>query len=366
MVSIKIFASDEGFGHIVRQKAIIDELTKLSDVDIVFQTWKHFGAAKKFVGAKVRYNQQFNNIMTVKRKDGSLDIEKTYEWFMKKYPENSSKMIKEELGKMDYDFVISDFVPEAFQISKSTGIPNCGVGHFTWDWFFSKLYPWDKTLANTLNTYVKNMDEIYFPPLTPNENLEKFEDRAKLVPFVISKDYLGKKTKSRRKFTVSVSDSGTGALYHVIQKNLPVFKRMTEFHFILPPGFKAKAKNITVVSKTEDMPKLIPKSDLVVSRAGFNTITMCIVARVPLLLVEETGSPEVEENLRKVYDLGLCGEMSPIDYARNFDAVLRRFLSEDYDSVLRAMKNYRFKTNGAEVIAKSILKRIKNRDKTES
>lgn len=359
MISIKIFASDEGFGHIVRQKAIIDELVKLSDADIVFQTWRHFGAAKKFIGNKARYNQQFNNIMTVKKKDGSLDIEKTYEWFMKKYPENSRKMIERESINFEHDFVISDFVPEAFRISRNARIPNCGVGHFTWDWFFSKLYPWDKTLTNTLDKYMENMDEIYFPPLTPDENLKKFKSRAKVVPFIISKDYLGKKTKPRKKFTVLISDSGTGALYHIIKKNLPVFKRMPEFHFLVPPGFKVKAKNITVIPKTEAMPKLIPKSDLVVARAGFNTITMCIVSQVPLLLVEETGSPEVEENLRKVRELGLCGEMSPPQYSKDFKRTLMSFLEKEYDFVLGAMKNYKFKTNGAEIIAKSILKRIK-------
>jgi FMN-dependent NADH-azoreductase len=86
---------------------------------------------------------------------------------------------------------------------------------------------------------------------------------------------------------------------------------------------------------------------------------MCIVSQVPLLLVEETGSPEVEENLRKARDLGICGEMSTSMYSRNFKNTLKKFLKEDYDSVLRALKNYKFKTNGAEIIAEGILKRIK-------
>ncbi|MCK4405706.1 MAG: hypothetical protein KAV43_04295 [Hadesarchaea archaeon] len=359
MVSIKIFVSDEGFGHIVRQKAIIGELIKHDDVDIVLQTQKHFEAAQNFIGGGISYNLQFNNIMTIKKEDGSLDMDKTYE-FIKNYPENSKELIEKELDSFNYDFVISDFVPEAFHVSKSLGISNCGAAHFTWDWFFSKLYPSDKALINTLNKYVECVDEIYFPPLTPDENLDKFKDRAKVVPFIISEDYLGQKTKEpAEKLRILISDSGTGALYHIIKKNLPVFKSMTDFHFFLPPMFKVEADNITIISRTEDVPKLIPQLDLVVARAGFNTITMCIIARVPLLLVEEKGSPEVEENLRKVSELGLCGELPPEKYSNNFKSELEEFLKKDFDTVKKNMQNYKFKTNGAEIIAKEILKRIK-------
>ncbi len=358
MTRIKIYASDEGFGHIVRQKAIIDELIKFSDVDVVFQTWKHFEAAKNFIGNKVKYQQQFNNIITVKKKDGSLDIKKTYEFFMRKYPENSRKMIESESIKSDYDFIISDFVPEAFKIAKNTGVQNCGVCHFTWNWFFSKLYPKDKNLINALNEYIEEMERVYFPPLTPKENLEELKQKAKVVPFIISKDYIDKKKVPNKKFTILISDSGTGALHHIIKNNLKVFKKMPNYHFLIPKGFDISGENVTVIPKIEEVPKLVPKSDLVVGRAGFNTITMCIVARVPLLLAEETGSPEVEENLRNVHELGLCGKMSLSDYNRAFKMTLTNFLNKDYDRVLGNLKKYKFKTNGAEIIAKSIIKRI--------
>lgn len=360
MVSIKIFVSDEGFGHIVRQKAVINELCKImTDVKIVFQTEKHLEEAKRFIGDKAEYSKQFHNIMTIKNEDGSLNIEKTYE-FMKNYPITSKKLVEKELKEFNYDFVISDFVPEAFLITKKLAIKNCGVAHFTWDWFFSRLYPNDKNLLETFSDYLEGVDEIFFPPLTPDENLERFSDKAKRIPFIVRKDIERKRLNENGKFKVLIIDSGTGALSHIIRKNLQVLTKMEDISFYLSPLFETQGDNIHLIPKFEDVPKFISQSDLIVARAGFNTATEAIVSRVPMLLVEEKNNPEIEENIRKINELGLCGKLTLEMFANDFKNSLEKFIKEDYNIVKKKLDKFKIKTNGAEIVAKEVKKRIES------
>ena len=65
-LKIKFYLSDDGFGHIVRQEAIIKELFKLrNDIDIVVQTESKIDVVKEKFGDSLRYIEKFNNIKTV-------------------------------------------------------------------------------------------------------------------------------------------------------------------------------------------------------------------------------------------------------------------------------------------------------------
>jgi UDP-N-acetylglucosamine:LPS N-acetylglucosamine transferase len=96
--------------------------------------------------------------------------------------------------------------------------------------------------------------------------------------------------------------------------------------------------------------------DLVISRAGFNTISQCIVHRVPMVLVDEDGNPEIHENLNKVSALGLCVPLTIADYQRRLNDVLRHVFAREYGRILANIRQ--FKADGAERVARDILKRL--------
>src|SRR3970040_281315 len=108
---LKVYVSDEGFGHISRQRAILDELLKQRRLDVVLQTKQNLTYAKRILSDKIRYIRRFNNIITVK-KNGGLDKEATLRR-ISRYPYLSKRFIQREKKSFDYDFVISDLVPEA-------------------------------------------------------------------------------------------------------------------------------------------------------------------------------------------------------------------------------------------------------------
>ena len=129
-----IFISDEGYGHLVRQRAIIAELIKKKISVKVVGSHKIIILKEKF-GNSIEYIISDNLIKTVKDQNGSLNIKLTKKkfqlWFNKQslWIKNNIKYAK------NCDFIISDFMPSAFELSKILRIPSFGVCHFTWDWF---------------------------------------------------------------------------------------------------------------------------------------------------------------------------------------------------------------------------------------
>ncbi|HWQ95846.1 MAG TPA: glycosyltransferase, partial [Candidatus Methylomirabilis sp.] len=218
-----------------------------------------------------------------------------------------------------------------------------GVCHFTWDWTFDKIFG-QKKFVKLLEAATHEAEAIFFPPFTPDEIIEKYNGIAVRVPFVVYPFSKIDMELPNDKINVLVLDSGTRILSEIIEKNTENFKKLNTYNFIR-------------VNDSNKVHNLIPYADLVISRAGFNTISDCINAKTPMLLIEEKGNPEIEHNLSRVSELGLCGRMSVNDYAKNFVTAFERFIRDDYQEVLDTTKNHNFKSNGAEKIVKEIMRR---------
>ena len=146
-----IFISDEGFGHIVRQRAIISELLK-KKIDVTVITSTKIIVLKEKFGNSISYKENHHSLKTVKNKDGSLNIKLTKKQFENWY-KNTNKWIKDNSKDLKkFDFFISDLMPEAFELGKILKKPCFGVCHFTWDWFFEDVCKVNKkkTIFNLL------------------------------------------------------------------------------------------------------------------------------------------------------------------------------------------------------------------------
>jgi hypothetical protein len=123
MLKYKIYLSDEGYGHIVRQKAILDKLVKYSSSTINFtlQTQNHLKVAKEIFG-KGKYVNKYNNISWQKQENGSPDLKKI-KFDFENYESKSKDFIVESKDLEEFDFLVSDFVYEAFQLGSNYNIP---------------------------------------------------------------------------------------------------------------------------------------------------------------------------------------------------------------------------------------------------
>ena len=84
-----IFISDEGFGHIVRQRAIISELLK-KKVSVTVVTSTKIIVLKEKFGNSIRYIEKQHLLKTIKNKDGSLNIKLTKKQFGNWYKNTNS------------------------------------------------------------------------------------------------------------------------------------------------------------------------------------------------------------------------------------------------------------------------------------
>lgn len=341
-MNVKVYASDEGFGHIVRQRAIIDELLKLDHIGITLQTKNNLGVAREFFKDRVQYQERFNNLITVKSA-GMLDVRATHELMQTHFTRFMKTMIDEVQEMHRYDMVISDLVPEAIAAAKISGKKAFAVCHHTWDWIFEKI-PALVKYVHLLEATTMEADAIFFPPLTPDETIEKYAKIAVKVPFIVYPFGPNDIPLDHSRPNVLVLDSGTKVLAELIEKNKAGFARLTDYHFI----------TIRDVNKVHN---LIPHVDLVISRGGFNTITDCIAAKTPMLLIDEPDNPEIAHNLSRVSELGLCSTMKLNEYANNFPATFLEFMQTQYEEVKHSIQNHHFKSNGAQKIAEEVMRR---------
>ena len=105
----KVYLSDEGFGHIVRQRAIVEVLReKMPSIELTLQTQTHIEAAGTYIpGASLI--RRFNNIHWDKQPNGSPDLTKISQRY-ENYIEQSHLYVESECEEFDYDAILSDFV----------------------------------------------------------------------------------------------------------------------------------------------------------------------------------------------------------------------------------------------------------------
>jgi hypothetical protein len=371
----KIYLSDEGFGPLIREKEIIKSLnTKDKNLTPVIQTERHFNDINWIIGKDIKKIKKNNLIEWSKNLDGSPNL-KNIEKFFLNYQKNSKKFFKEETKDKNLKFIISDFSPDAFNIAKKLNIPSYGVAHFSWDWFFSKLY-----FKNNHNTHIRNSvlsfwekaihnaTKIFCPPFTPIEVLEKYEKKIIQTPFVVKKILKNNRyetdiianmiRKIDRKYKVLIIDSGSKVLFYELKKILKeTSKVIDDYQFFVPQAFeKLKSDNISILPNNSIFSDYIPYVDVVIGRAGFNTISECMYHKTPIILISENGNPETKENIFNlvVNNLGHYYNIKE-DKLHKF---LPKYFSQTHSFYKEILLNKKFKFNGAEFIANNIIKSL--------
>ena len=356
----KVYATDEGFGPLVRQSAVIEELQRLDPgLEIVFQTHTHLDAARGLL-SNVEFIDRFNNITWHKQADGSPDVAAIRAAYVD-YEARSDALIELESREFAYDFVISDFVCEAFEVARRHDVPAFGIAHFTWDWFFSKLFPVPLSTAvlDRLHDFSARANSLYFPPFTPREILGRYHALAKQVPLVVRTHEAPLTPRMRSgRMKVLVIDSGSRLLREHMLRALRNCGELPDFHFFLPAGLEIDAPNVSAIPAGDLYIDHIPHMDLVIARAGFNTISECIAFRKPMLLVGEAMNPEMNENMINIKNEGLGSFVALERFTRSFNTLLPNFIEHEFRALQHAMDHHEIPTDGARIIAEDILDRI--------
>jgi uncharacterized protein (TIGR00661 family) len=360
MFRTKIFVADEGFGPIIRQSAIIEELRKLlPGLEVTLQLDRHFQEAKHIIPG-ITHKKKFNNIIWHKTADGTPDFAAISEYYAD-YNKRAEEYIKSEHPLREYDFVISDFVHEVFELAAINNIPSFGVAHFTWDWFFSKMYPvpLPQEVLKKMMDRASLADILFFPPFAPKEIIRHHRKKAVEVPLIVRKQKINQVRNTGDKPKIMLIDSGSGINRLAMETIASKLPELDCYHFFLSEVFNVQADNVTLIPKNDLLVDYIENMDLVVGRAGFNTISECIAYRTPMLLFGESMNAEIRENIFSIKEEGL-GSFTSLDaLKRSPEKVLSDFFEGEYPILKRNMSQHEIRTDGAKVVAETIANKIK-------
>ncbi len=356
----KLYITDEGFGPLVRQSAVFKELSFLiPSLEVLIQTERHFNDAKR-IFPNVTYQEKFNNILWHKTENGTPDTEKIKAYYAQ-YNDLSKVFVEQETESLNHiDFIVSDFVYEAFEVAKIKKIPSFGIAHFTWDWFFSQFYPpvINHDVIYSMMKQAKMADILFFPPYTPKEIIEFYGSKVKQVPLIVRHHEPIQKKLNQNKKHVLLIDSGSGVNKTAMETIANQLHLYNNYQFYLPEKLNILAENVTLIPESELLLDYISSMDLVVGRAGFNTISECIACRTPMLLFGETLNPEMRENKFFVKEDGLGSFTSLEKLVENTEKVLDDFFEGEYDIIKRNMMTHNYRIDGAKVIAEIIAEMV--------
>ena len=361
---ILIFISDEGFGHTVRQRSLIKAILnniKYSEVEVV--TSKKILLLKETFGNKIKYHYKHNLIETIKKKDGSIDKIKTkkmfYHWFKSK-----KKWIIDMCKKYpNSDLIISDSVPQAFELARKTNAKSINISHFTWNWFYRKHFSQSKNdpILKELDFLYNFADRYFILPITPLEIINKYKSKIHKINFIIS-DFEKKNMNLKKNKNCIIMDNGTNLLSNLIKETIPHLKNIKNVNFYVNiKSYNKKiqkiissTKNITPVNGLKKIHHTIPIADFVIARGGFNTITETLILKKPAIFFNETDNEETSFNIKMLRKMGVISIINKSEWGYKIIKKVNNFIKIDMPKIEKKIFDYNFKSTGATESIKEI------------
>ncbi len=367
---IGLFISDEGYGHSARQKTIIREFFKYNPkIQFTIFNGKRLLFLKEYFGSKLDYIYYPSTLHTVKKKNGELDLKGTkrvlVNWKNKSNLAIKNLLLKKE--KLNFDIIISDLVPEAFNLAKILDVKSYGIARFSWDWFFFRTELKKLKETNMIKKCLLQSKNIFFSTFVKKKILSNEYLKFKEINLIFNRNIFKEGTseffKSSNKYKCLIMDNGTKTNSHLIQKTIKYLKNMQNIDFYISVDnfseklkiYIAEQKNLIPIQGLKNMHRLIAYVDFLVARGGFNTITEILIFKKPALLIDEKNNPEIKENLSQMIKLDYCSIMKQSSFKFNFQKKLNYFIRNDMIRIEKNLKSKKIKSNGASQIVKDII-----------
>ena len=304
--NILFFLSYEAYAHVIRQRAVIEELLKFKkDLKITIITNTRLRELKKFFLNRVKY-LNLHNLIETKKDKGTLDLKGTKKIFQNWYKKEElwTKTIVKKFKKVD--LIISDSVPQAFKLKKFYKCLAVNISHFSWDWYYSIHYKKDDKILKKLKKYYGFVDKFFNLPYSP-PSLSIKKSKKKYINFITYGNFKSKKL-NHSKINCLIMDNGTKSLSSSIENILPKIMINKKINFFIGTDSLSKkskkiiikSSNMTSISGLKNMHSYISSVDFIIARGGYNTLTECLILKKPSLLMYETNNKEIFYNISQL------------------------------------------------------------------
>lgn len=285
-MKIAFFLSDHGYGHVMRNVAVIEEVSKDHEV-IVVTGERQAELAKQYLANAVTYIPMHTDTgLVVQSGSLKLDHEATINKIaedLKNWPEQIA--FAKSLGA---DRFVVDIVPWALIAAKELGIPSYLMASFTWMEQYEGFVP--KQYLDEYAKAFRKADQVLYYDLV-NEPTRKLLGNGTDVGFV-ARPFHEKEVESIRKehkqkiVYLSLGGSNSGLDYDIDVSKLP-------YDFITTSALHLTGDNVTYipsdVSNTQDYVKA---ADFCIAKAGWTTVSEMMLSGNPFAVLERPDTPE--------------------------------------------------------------------------
>ncbi|KYC49921.1 MAG: hypothetical protein APG12_01170 [Candidatus Methanofastidiosum methylothiophilum] len=285
---ICFYISDHGYGHATRDIAIIRHLRSTTDIDITVKTNRPYNLVRDSL-PNVKLIDCINDKgVVLENLKPKVDRNKTLALF-EMWCENWESYTKKETifcKENNIDLIISDIAPQPFLVANELGIPSIAISNFTWHSVFSYIY------GN--NTITKRLEDAYkcatLACVLPfSEPMKVFNKRVPVslvsrnidVPRYELRKSLGIGNNEKLIYAglgKSMDESILSNLFGIEEKNIKL---------LLPSGVKINSeRNIGIPLDYTETQNYLGACDLIVSKAGYSTVSEAVKAKVPIFIFQ--------------------------------------------------------------------------------
>lgn len=333
MKVIAYYISDYGYGHASRSIAIIRELLRDSDIQIIVcHSFAISFMKNSILSSRVTF-REINTDIGYFLKSGSIypDKKLLLEEYLKFINEwDISLLVEEEFLKSNHvDLVISDISPLPFEPARSLGIPSVGLSNFTWYTAYRGLI--DESVLTPLKEVYGKM--TYFFSLAGSNETCGFD--SKEYGFFSRKVDLSEVNRIRNQVDKSHEKKivflGLGMKIDQATLDLLPIWDSPDIEFVVSANVPVIRENVQQIPPDYvETQNYIASSDLIITKAGWGMVGEALNNNVPLLILER---PSMTEDQSTINYLGKYNACEVIDW-NEF-----KNLQIDYSYIDRLNKN---------------------------
>jgi len=311
MINICFYVSDYGYGHAARDIAIIRRISNTwRDAKIYVKTDYPFKFVRQSLPQKnVEVIKTKNDIGVVFKKNSTVVDKESTKEMLDGWVSSWDDYIQRErefCKVHGIDLILSDITPQPFIVADELGLPSIGISNFTWYYIFFNLFGRTEATERIKKAYRCAEMALVLPF---NEEMDVFKKRKEIS--LVSREITADRRTLRRMHGISDDDL---LVYVGVGKSFnPLFLNDLKVNSgvkLLVSSDVELASTIKIPSSETETQNYIAICDLVVSKAGYSTVSEAIRAKVPMLLFKREGYREDELIVNGVEKLGI-GRESP-------------------------------------------------------
>jgi hypothetical protein len=294
------FVTPHGFGHAARASAIMASITQNNPgvhFELFTQVPEWFFAAS--CPGSYTYHDCVSDVGLAQKTPLTEDLDLTIQRLAALLPFRPQTLaaLKEEIQGSDCRLVLCDIAPLGIAVAKAAAIPSVLVENFTWDWIY-KGYVAEEPRFQAPIEYLRNIfsGADYHIQTAP---VCRPSPTSHLTTNPVGRKRRAPAGEIRQQLGISPGDKVVLISMGGIEGHYPFVQKLADFpgiHFIIPGGGEAVRieQNLVFLPHHSNFyhPDLMFASDMVISKAGYSTISEAYWAGIPFAYVARQRFPE--------------------------------------------------------------------------